>query len=375
MKKFALLVLFALPLCGFAEQLKVVIFTSPTCSHCAAMKKEFLPDFKKRFDGRVEFVEIDASDPQGSITFRDAADAYGRGYEVPAIAAGETYLLGYPQSIKTGADAAVEKALAGNEHTKVKIKEVKSGDVFNKLTFWTIVGAGLADGINPCAFAVIVFFVSFLAVYGYKERDIIFVGFAYCFAVFLTYFLLGFGVFTFIHAMSGFFYVLKAFYFLTAAVCLLFFCLSVYDLYIYQKTKKSDGMLLQLPKNLKVRINKIIGFFMRGDNGAKRGPLRITVAAFAVGFIVSLIEAACTGQVYVPTIVLIMKDPHFRLRAVSYLVLYNLLFIFPLLVVFAATVLGYKSEGVSNLLKKHLGLTKLALALVFLGLFLLMLLS
>ena len=33
---------------------------------------------------------------------------------------------------------------------------------FNQITVWAIIGAGLADGINPCAFAVIVFFISFL---------------------------------------------------------------------------------------------------------------------------------------------------------------------------------------------------------------------
>ena len=37
--------------------------------------------------------------------------------------------------------------------------------LFSQITLWAIIGAGLADGINPCAFAVIVFFVSFLAAY------------------------------------------------------------------------------------------------------------------------------------------------------------------------------------------------------------------
>lgn len=111
---------------------------------------------------------------------------------------------------------------------------------------------------------------------------------------------------------------------------------------------------------------------MRGKEGEGRHPLRLIVAAFCVGILVSLVESVCTGQVYVPTIVLIMKDPHFRTRAVSYLILYNLLFILPLLIVFGFTLLGHKSEKVNSLFKKHLGITKLLLALVFLGLFIML---
>ena len=47
---------------------------------------------------------------------------------------------------------------------------------FNQITVWAIIGAGLADGINPCAFAVIIFFISFLAVYKYNRKEIILVG-------------------------------------------------------------------------------------------------------------------------------------------------------------------------------------------------------
>lgn len=129
-------------------------------------------------------------------------------------------------------------------------------------------------------------------------------------------------------------------------------------------------MLLQLPLSLKTRIHKIMGFFLRDKN---KSALRLTLAALAVGFGVSLVEAVCTGQVYVPTCVLIMQDPAFRVRAVSYLVLYNLMFIVPLVAVFVLALLGYESKGFNTFLKKHLGITKLLLCAVFLGLFVLLL--
>ena len=74
-----------------------------------------------------------------------------------------------------------------------------------------------------------------------------------------------------------------------------------------------------------------------------------------------------------PTCVLIMQDPAFRVRAVFYLVLYNLMFIVPLVAVFVLALLGYESQGFNTFLKKHLGITKLLLCAVFLGLFVLLL--
>ena len=169
--------------------------------------------------------------------------------------------------------------------------------------------------------------------------------------------------------MRGFSYVIKAFYIITALLCLLFFVLAIYDFIVYRKTKKTDGMLLQLPHSLKVRIHKIMGFFLRDK---QKSTFRLVLAALAVGFCVSLVEAVCTGQVYVPTCVLIMQDPHFRAQAAFYLVLYNLMFIVPLVTVFVLALLGYESKGFNDFFKKHLGLTKILLCLVFLALFLLL---
>ena len=55
---------------------------------------------------------------------------------------------------------------------------------FREISPLTLISAGLIDGINPCAFAVIVFFVSFLAVYGYKKQEIVCIGIFYILAVF-----------------------------------------------------------------------------------------------------------------------------------------------------------------------------------------------
>lgn len=244
-------------------------------------------------------------------------------------------------------------------------------NMFGQITVWAILGAGLADGINPCAFAVIVFFVSFLAAYKYNRKEVLIVGAAYCLAVFLAYVLLGLGLFKFLYAMKGFQYVTLLVQWGTVALCALLFLLSLYDFIIYTRTKKSEKLLLQLPKSYKEYIHKVMRFFLKDKHGSV---WRLTLAAFIVGFVVSAVEAVCTGQVYLPTIVVILKeaDRHFW-RAAEYLLLYNLMFIVPLVIVFALTLCGKESASLNGWLKRHLGLTKLILCGVFLALLLILL--
>ena len=372
-------VLLALSVCAWAQdKVEYVLFVSPSCVHCNKLKREYWQGLKEKYKDTVHFTEYDITIPENNLLFNQTAAAYGieedkRGY--PAAAVGSTYLMGYPSEIGTYSEAAIEKAQLLGEKTNVRTLaadqvQQSAQQAFKKITFWAIIGSGLVDGINPCAFAVIVFFISFLTVYKYSRREIILVGASYCVAVFAAYLLLGLGVFKFLYAMRGFAYVIKAFYIITAALCLLFFVLAIYDFIVYKKTKKTDGMLLQLPHGLKVRIHKIMGFFLRDK---QKSAVRLVLAALAVGFCVSLVEAVCTGQVYVPTCVLIMQDPHFRVRAAFYLVLYNLMFIIPLVTVFVLALLGYESKGFNDFLKKHLGLMKILLCLVFLALFVLLL--
>lgn len=245
-----------------------------------------------------------------------------------------------------------------------------SKSIFESITPWAILGAGLVDGINPCAFAVIVFFISFLAVYKYDKREIIIIGACYCLSVFVAYILMGLGLFNFLYAMGSFYYVIIGFKWLTIVLCAVFLALSIYDLAVYKITGKADKIILQLPKSYKEYIHKVMRFFLKDK---QKSTLRLILASVAVGFIVSLVEAVCTGQVYLPTIVLILKEADTRFwRAVAYLLLYNLMFIVPLVVIFILTLLGYESKGFNTFLKKHLGLTKLLLAMVFLVLLVLL---
>ena len=374
------LAFFAVSFGAWAKPVDAVLFTSPYCPHCRHLKQDGFPQaFKEKHQDKVRLTEYDLTQDANNVIFSQTLEAYHLDNAgIPMLIVGETVLQGYPTQIGPGADAAVQKAIDNNEETRVPGLQKEEAHslqthetLFSQITLWAIIGAGLADGVNPCAFAVIVFFVSFLAAYKYTKKEIVIVGSAYCTAVFLAYVLMGLGAFHVLYAMKAFRYVTLVVQWGMVGLCGVFLLLSIYDFVVYQRTKKSEKMLLQLPTNYKVYIHKVMRFFLKDKHSSM---WRLLLAAFIVGFVVSGVEAVCTGQVYLPTIVVILKEvnQHFW-RATEFLLLYNLMFILPLVLVFVLTLCGKESATFNDWLKKHLGLTKFILCCVFLGLLILLL--
>jgi cytochrome c biogenesis protein CcdA len=328
------------------------------------LEEEFLPALKERYKDRLIWKELETSQNPENLSFLLAASKrFNRtNVLVPAVLVGDTFLVGR-EEIKGKLIASIEATLSHKpkpfEFTRVDLLMV-----FKRLSVFTVIGAGLIDGINPCAFAVVVFFVSFLGVYGYRKREIIYVGSSYCLAVFITYVLIGLGFFRFLYAIQGFHLLIKGFYYFIAVFCFLLALFALYDYFKFKKTKDSEGLILQLPPFLKKRINLVIGSHLRAKED--RGCLSLSLTSFMVGFFVSVLEAACTGQVYVPTIVFILRNTSLRLKALTYLILYKLMFILPLLSVFVLSLIGFSSQRFNDYLKRNLGAIKLLMASLFL---------
>jgi len=236
-----------------------------------------------------------------------------------------------------------------------------------------VISAGLIDGINPCAFTAIIFFISFLTLQGYARRQILAIGLSFILAVFITYCLIGVGLFNFLYKLKAYWVVVKIVYIAGALLCFSLAGFAFYDFVRFNKTGQLQGLVLQLPRGLKERIQRIIGLHYRKDKdreaeNRKSSTLRLIASAVIVGFFVSLFEAVCTGQVYLPTIVFVLKSTHLKLNALFYLLLYNLMFIFPLWIIMLLALLGVSSQQFSRLAQKNIGITKILMSVLFLGL-------
>jgi len=346
-------------------KLAVIVFYSVHCKICMELEKEFLPPLKEKYKNKITWEELETSSNSANLMRLVTLSVRLRNDDghVPSILVGNQLLIG-KEEIKNKLAGSIDRELAAKSGPLGFLK-VDILQIFKKISIFTVIASGLIDGINPCAFAVIVFFVSFLAVYGYRKREIIYVGTSYCFAVFLTYLLIGLGFFNFLYSLTNFYSIIKIFYYFIAAFCFILSALALYDFFKFKRTKQTDGMVLQLPHFFKKRINEIIGMHLRKKQD--EGVLSLAISAFVVGFLVSILEGACTGQVYLPTIVLILKNTNMRAMAFTYLIIYNLMFILPLVVVFLFSFfVGSRGKEADAFLKNNMAAIKFLMFLLFL---------
>ncbi len=355
-----------------ANTAQLDVFYSPSCHVCQKAKKEFIPRLENTFPGRLHIQFRDLSDMEAYTYLLNLEERHSVVLEnIPPI----FYMNGRFLNGK-GLDA---RALENFVRSSFAVRDMPPAGVpsvdllarFRGFTPLIIAGAGLIDGINPCAFTVIVFFVSFLALQGYRKRELIVIGSLFICAVFITYFLLGVGVFEFLYSLRGFWRIVQTANVVIGSLSIGLGCLAFMDgIRFYRSGGKTDDLFLQLPFSIKKRIQKVIGIAYRKDgraNTARRNLILLGVSALVTGFLVSLLEAVCTGQTYLPTIAFVFKTTPLRFTAFAYLVLYNAMFIVPLLVIFVFALMGATSLQFSAFLRRHMLLIKFAMAVFFVG--------
>jgi len=96
---------------------------------------------------------------------------------------------------------------------------------------------------------------------------------------------------------------------------------------------------------------------------------RFLAAAFVIGMAIAVIELPCTGQAYLPTIAYMVRDADLRLHAIGHLLLYNLFFILPLVVLFVLASFGLTHQRLAEFLQRRAAAVKFATAALFLALF------
>ncbi|MBA4365969.1 MAG: hypothetical protein C0398_08250 [Coprothermobacter sp.] len=349
---------------GTATDVSIVYYYTEGCSECQAVE-QLLESLKGKYSFTV-VRKYDALDVQGSKVRASLDDQYGVPEEqrgtAPTVFVGKTALV-REKAIRAGLENAFATTDAeGNVWLSAALATADKGgssaeDAFRTFSVLTVIGAGLLDGVNPCAFATLIFFISYLIMRSKKKRDILLVGAAFGAGVFLAYFLAGLGLYKYVAQATWFFAIARWFYLVIGIFALVIAALSFRDAYRVRHGRLED-MSLQLPARQKQAIHGLI------RKTANTGFL--ATSAFLIAFPVSLFEFLCTGQTYLPTIVLIYSQSALRARATLLLVIYNLLFILPLLIITFVAWLGTTSEKMTGWLTKNTVVVKIATAVLFL---------
>lgn len=354
--------------------LEVLFFYSAGCPDCQRIKETLLPHLRNRFGDRITVIELDIGDVNNYQRLVALQTKHQVTSNSPvSLVVGNRFLSGVTE-ITGQAETEIERYASGvgrqasgvpprQDTTQDTQRTTHDADIRNRFLSFktaTIVGAGLLDGINPCAFATIVFFISFLTFAGRTRKEILAVGVFYTIAVFLTYLFLGIGAFKALQALAVYRLIKDFILYITVALVFGIGLLTLNDLRFYLKTGKTSGIVLQLPLAIKQRIHSVIR-----DNIGGSG---LVIGALVIGFLVTLFEAACTGQIYLPTIVFMLNDPLLKANAVWYLMLYNLMFVIPLVAVFVLAYFGMGSSRFAQFAERNIVLSKILMSLFFIGL-------
>lgn len=338
----------------------VEYFYQPNCEACSKVSEFILKPMNEKYASQIQLKKYNLSTEKNFLLLISILDALhdGSNADVYMILNRNKVLAGY-SAIEQELFKTIERPLSS------AAKKINSTDavqsIGERLKIMTVIVAGLIDGINPCVFSTLIFFMSLLAVSKIQGKRLFVIGLAYCTACFLTYLLLGFGLFNILKSLADFGGLRAGLNWFMIIVLLVFALISFHDAFVFVKSGgKSDKVTLQLPRQVKLLIHRLM------RRGLKFKYL--FTGAFFIGVAVTLLESVCTGQVYVPTLVLLSNEAGVFSKWFSLLLLYNLMFILPLIGVFALMFSGISIFKAVKLTKVNLIVGKIALGLFFLSL-------
>lgn len=245
------------------------------------------------------------------IVYQDKMHGEVKDYKVLAI---PEYTNNFVGEIKTyPIDISVTQYLDYLEENKSQMK--LSSRVNNQFDSYKsllpiILISGFLDGINPCAFAVLLFFIVFLFTLKKTRAAIWKMGIVYIGAIYLAYLLIGFGIFKAILFINSPHFMAKLGAWLV---------ISLGIINIINHFFPKFPIKLRIPQASKETIQKWI--------------YKSTLpAAFILGFLVGLCTFPCSGGIYVAIIGLLAAKTTYW-NGVNYLLLYNLMFVLPLIII------------------------------------------
>ena len=327
---FILLIFLALPLISFGqEKKKAIYFYTETCPHCLRVSQYFSDN---GIYGKYEIKKIEASDSQNFDLLNQFFDAYGiesknRGY--PVIFFDTKVIIG-DQPIINNLVSEIEKVGATEFPTPESIKAVlgepvsqdKAQNPVNSIPMPLLIGAALADALNPCALAVLILLLATVMAAKGKNKALL-SGLAFSFAIFSSYMMMGLGLYTAITAFS-----LPHYFSLVVAIFAIVIGLAnLKDVIWYGKV-----FIMEVPLSWRPKMQAILK--------KVTGPL----GALGAGYLVSLFLVPCASG---PYIVLLGKlaEKVSVTETFPLLILYNLVFVLPMIIITLAMYFGSTRMG------------------------------
>lgn len=349
---------------GSPENPKIVYLDLDGCEVCDTVK-----DYGVLSGLEAQGVEVVVYDVMKDPLISDQyAFAYGisGGRAAPIIFAGDVYFRGDKAIIAAYNDGSI---VENAQHPLRSLEGYEARDFTFLGGLLFVIIAGLLDGINPCAIAMLLMFISLIGVTKHRKVMVI-VTASYITSILITYLIIGFGFLTILGlsrtAFSNISFYLYGFFFL---LTLFLSAITFYDFFV---TRKDDYSKVknQLPKFIQGFNKKLMEKLTATMDSQKRFKYMwfIVIPAF-IGILVGITEAACTGQIYIAVLAsLEANNPGGGVGTVElfYLVVFNIMFVLPLMIIATIAIITKNTMVVADFVRKHLFIIKFATAVFFL---------
>ena len=341
------------PSSGPSPAIPAYYFYGDGCVHCANVKPVILALAAKYQNLELHQMEVyyNATNQELFSKFNQEFGITTAG--VPTLVVGNHVLVGETQ-IRDNAESIVLQLLQHSAPvTPAATSVVPDGGCPASVTSFTlplVVTCALIDSVNPCAFAVLVFLLLSIITLESRRR-VLAVGGAYIAAVFIFYLLSGIGLFTVVQQFGFSSILFRA----AAVLAILLGLVNIIDV-----IRKNEGFILAIPASKKEMIERYI----------HKASLP---AAFALGILVGIFELPCTGGIYLAILGMMSKTLTFS-EGLPYLILYNLIFVLPLVAILLIVAFGLSPEKVNSwrlenrrMLRFVIGLAMIAIGAIMLS--------
>ena len=333
---FALIVLASLA--ATADPVTLIFFHETGCSHCnrtQAFLESIHPDYPD-----LEIVHYEIHEPESLDLLPRLLAAYGvEEGSVPILFVGDVSVVGgifygleeepFAPSGRSE-DLALERAIrlaieTGAPPPLSRISESSARSLAEDLTIPAVILAAAADSVNPCTFAVLVLLLGTLLVAQRKGRKtlVLKAGFAFTIAVFISYFLMGIGIFSAIQAAG----IQRPFIIAVSSLAILLGLWNMKDYFAYGK-----WFTIEVPQRWRPTVKRLTASVVS------------VPGAFFIGVADSLFLLPCSSGPYIAILALLSKTTT-RPEGIVYLLLYNVIFVLPLVAITLAVHFGFTTTA------------------------------
>ncbi|MEX1376247.1 MAG: cytochrome c biogenesis protein CcdA [Eubacteriales bacterium] len=338
-------------------QKEIVYFYSSTCSSCGRVSK--ILNSLVLTNRNIEVHKYNIMEVENKGIMNGYLKEYGIdfGATVPIVFVSDKSLCGYDEISEN-----LQSALDNYSVETISIHELDSThfeeefELLSKMNFLSVFLAGFLNGLNPCSISMLLFLVSVLIT---QKNNVLKICFSYIAGKYICFLLLGtvlYKVISSVNLMSSYFYI-------RIVMIIILTLLVIYNFsdFLSAQKEKYNKIKLQLPKKIKDFNHSLI---KKLQNLIDKKTFYVLI--FLIGFVISLGEFLCTGQVYLATLVTVLElTNEFNSTVVFYLIIYNLALCIPLILISLLIYKGKQVFSIGNVFLEKMHIIKLTNTVFF----------